>query len=213
MVVEAEDVDTFGVRAIRVRRLAADVTANVLSQAACPPILAVAMIALAAAASGAPGAWRFASLYILLALVLPLTYLVWLLRRGHVSDLDVQVRAERWRPLLGAVSGMVLSTAVFTLAGAPAEMSAVCAALGLFTFLAFVITLRWKISMHSGAAAAAVTLIWLTGSTAAWPLTLGVPVIAWARVHLHRHTIAQTIAGALLGSFLMALALYLTVLR
>lgn len=208
MAVEAQDAESFALRALRVRGLAADATAQVLSQAACPPVLAVAMIALTAAASGAPGAWRFASLYVVLALVLPLLYLVWLLRRGQVSDLDVIVRGERWRPLLGAVSGMALSTVIFAWAGAPAEMCAVSVALWLFTFLAFFITLRWKISMHSGAAAAVATLVWLTTSTAAWPLTLGIPVMAWARIRLRRHTPAQTIAGALLGSLVMALSLH-----
>lgn len=213
MAAEAQDAGAFSLRVVQLRRVAADGTANVLSQAACPPVLAVAMMTLAAAASGAAGAWRFAALYVLLALVLPLAYLVWLLHRGHVSDLDVKVRAERWRPLLGTVGGMALSTGIFVLGRAPAEMSAVSAALGLFTLFAFLITLRWKISMHSGAAAAVATLVWLTGGAAAWPLTLGIPVMAWARVRLRRHTPAQTVAGALLGSALMALALHLVALR
>jgi membrane-associated phospholipid phosphatase len=31
------------------------------------------------------------------------------------------------------------------------------------------------------------------------PLVIGVPLMAWARVRLRRHTVAQTIAGLLLG--------------
>jgi membrane-associated phospholipid phosphatase len=62
----------------------------------------------------------------------------------------------------------------------------------------FGITLWWKISVHSAAAAGVATLIWsLIGATL--PLLAGVVIIAWSRVRLRRHTVAQTIAGAALG--------------
>jgi membrane-associated phospholipid phosphatase len=41
----------------------------------------------------------------------------------------------------------------------------------------------------------------------ALPLVLAIPLMAWARVHLRRHTVAQTIAGAALGSAIIWLAL------
>lgn len=190
-------------------RAATGVVANVLSQVACPPILAVVMIALAAAAAERPGAWRYASLYVVLAIAMPLVYLVWLVRRGIVSDLDVKVREERWRPLLAALGGMALSTLLFWLTDAPREMSAVCAGLWLYTLLAFVITLRWKISMHSAAMAATATLIWILAGRVIVPVAAGIPIIAWARIRLNRHTPAQTVAGAALGGLVMAAALRL----
>jgi membrane-associated phospholipid phosphatase len=43
---------------------------------------------------------------------------------------------------------------------------------------------------------------------AAAPMMLSVPLVAWARVRLRRHTLAQTLAGAALGT-LTSLAFYL----
>jgi membrane-associated phospholipid phosphatase len=169
------------------------------------------MIALAAAAAEHPGAWRYASVYVVLAVVTPLVYLVWLLRHGYVSDLDVKARQERWRPLLAALGGLALSTVIFWLTEAPREMSAVCAALWLYTLLAFVITLRWKISMHSAAMAATAILIWALSGRVIVPVAAGIPIIAWARIRLNRHTPAQTVAGALLGGLIMASALHILV--
>jgi membrane-associated phospholipid phosphatase len=72
----------------------------------------------------------------------------------------------------------------------------------------FGITLSWKISVHCATAAGvAMWLWWLTGTPL--PLLVGVPLIAWSRVHLGRHTLAQTIAGSMLGCglFLLVFAL------
>jgi len=67
------------------------------------------------------------------------------------------------------------------------------------------ITMYWKISGH-GAAIASLTVFicGLYGSLAA-PVLLAIPLVAWARVRLHRHTLAQTVAGSLVG-ILFALA-------
>jgi hypothetical protein len=41
---------------------------------------------------------------------------------------------------------------------------------------------------------------------AATPLVMTVPLVAWSRVHLQRHTLAQTAAGALLGTIILVVA-------
>jgi membrane-associated phospholipid phosphatase len=52
--------------------------------------------------------------------------------------------------------------------------------------------------VHSAAAAATATLAWSLIGTPL-PLFIGVPIIAWSRVRLRRHSVAQTVAGASLG--------------
>jgi hypothetical protein len=62
-----------------------------------------------------------------------------------------------------------------------------------------VVTLWWKLSVHTAAASGTVAILAVTfGPT----LTLTVPtvaLVAWARVRLGDHTAAQTLAAAALG--------------
>ena len=50
-------------------------------------------------------------------------------------------------------------------------------------------------------------LAWALLGGAATPVILAVPLVAWARVHLQRHTLAQTAAGVCLGATLLLVAL------
>ncbi len=68
--------------------------------------------------------------------------------------------------------------------------------------LVMTITLRWKISVHSAAAASATALLWaVIGPLAMLAMPL-IGLVSWSRVRLLRHTRAQTVAGALLGGLL-----------
>lgn len=191
----------------RGRTRAADAFASVLSSVACPPVLAAAMMAISASVVDTAQAWRYAALYVSLAIATPIVYLAWLIRRGVVSDLDVKVRAERWRPLLAAQLGMAIALVLFLVRGAPPLMIGLAAGMLFYTTAAFLITLYWKISMHSAAAAALTALAVVQFGPNAYPLAFGVPLMAWARIRLRRHTLGQTIAGALLGSGVLFLAL------
>jgi membrane-associated phospholipid phosphatase len=77
-------------------------------------------------------------------------------------------------------------------------MTTVAAAMWLQVAAIFFVTLRWKISVHTAAAAGGATLIWtLLGSGI--PFLLVVPLIVWSRIRLRHHTLPQTLAGALIG--------------
>jgi membrane-associated phospholipid phosphatase len=127
---------------------------------------------------------------------------------SDVTDLHLRVREQRIQPLLVTIACGGLGWLVLTLAPAPPALSTIAAALWLQTTAILAITLRWKISVHTAAAAGATTVAWaLLGTALPFPLT--VPLIAWARIRLDRHTLPQTLVGALLGFivFLMAASL------
>lgn len=172
--------------------------AYVISQICSPPVLGAVAMALIASTLSSPRAWMWAGVYVFLAILAPVFHLVWLLRHGRVADLDVQLREQRARPLSFAIACAALAVLVMALGAAPLEMVVLAGALGVQTTLIFGITLRWKISVHSAAAAGVATLAWSLIGTLL-PLLIGVPLIAWSRVRLGRHTLAQTIAGTLLG--------------
>jgi len=168
------------------------------------------MIAIAAAASRLAFAWIWAGVAFALSLLAPMSYLLWLIKRGVVSDLDVQHREERARPLAFTLVAMITAVVILGLASAPPALLAVTGAQFAQTALVLIVTLRWKISVHGAAAAACVALLLYVAGHQAGPAVLVLPLVGWSRVHLHRHTPAQTIAGAVLGGLVTWGALALT---
>ena len=188
----------------------ADHLANVVSTVLSPPVLAAAMITIAAAASRLAVAWIWAGMALALSLLTPIGYLLWLFRRGLVSDLDVQRREERTRPLVFTLAAMLTAFVILRLAPAPPALLAVTGAQFVSTALALIITWRWKISVHGAAVAACVALLLFVLGHQAAPALLALPLVGWSRVHLHRHTPAQTVAGATLGGLVTWGTLVLT---
>jgi membrane-associated phospholipid phosphatase len=172
--------------------------AYVISQIGSPPVLTLGVLALTASTTPHPHAWIWAGTYAVLAILTPMIYLIWLMQRGQVTDLDIQLRQERARPMLFMLASGGIGVLVLALGMAPSELLVLSGSLWLQSLIIFAITLRWKISVHSATATGAAAMIWfLTG--ALLPLVVGVPIIAWSRVRLRRHTVAQTIAGALVS--------------
>jgi membrane-associated phospholipid phosphatase len=157
-----------------------------------------------------PNLWVWIVLYPLLAVVGPVAFLIWQVRRGDVTDLDVHFRQQRKWSLLVTILGFLLVWAVMRMGGAPPVLLFM-AGMGVLQWLAiYLVTLRWKISVHS-ASVSGVTLfiVWVFGITVA-PLALIIPLVAWSRVKLQRHTPAQVIAGVLLGGVAFSISLGLS---
>jgi len=186
-----------------------DHLANALSQIASPPVLAVVMAGLCAAHSPEAGAWRWAAIHAGLTVAIPIVILVWLVARGTVSDLDVRHREQRVGPMLAALLGSAVSLALLSLGQAPQLLFVIGLATYLQLFLIFIVTLHWKISVHTTAAASFTVLMCSLAGATALPLVGLILLVAWARMRLKRHTLAQTVAGALLGSLTMIIALTL----
>jgi membrane-associated phospholipid phosphatase len=179
--------------------------AYVLTNVGSPPVLAPAAMALTASVFAEPRAWMWAGLYVLLTVVTPMLYLIWLKHRGLITDLDVQRREQRTKPMLFTLACGGLAWLALALGAAPALMTLLAGVLWLQMVAIFCITLRWKISVHCATAACVATVACVLLGT---PLPLlGVPIIAWSRVRLHRHTLAQTVAGSSLGFALFIVAL------
>lgn len=180
-----------------------------ISQVANPPLVGLVAVGLCARVVGTPSAWLWAGVYGSLAIVLPTFYIVWLLYRGQVSDLHLQVRQQRFRPLVVALIASSLSLILLQRGGAP-RLLILLAMLNMVQFALFLgITRRWKISIHCAAAAGLTVLVWTLMGSVALLFALVVPLIAWARVYSSRHTFWQTMAGTALGSGLWATTLVL----
>ncbi|MFH1501539.1 MAG: hypothetical protein ABIG03_00695 [Candidatus Eisenbacteria bacterium] len=175
-----------------------------VSFVASPPALVSLAAIFAAAAAPEPGAWKWASAYVLIAVLAPLGYLLWEYMRGDVSDLDLPVRDQRVVPQIFTVVCMLTAWVLLRLGPAPERMASLGALFFLQSVVIFGITLRWKVSVHCATAASVGTFIWLS-SGAALPLLVGAPAMIWSRLRLDRHTLAQALTGAALGAVVFRL--------
>ncbi len=181
--------------------------ARVVSHLASPPLMVSAItIALALRLGG--WAWTWGAVYLLAAVLAPLSYLIMLVRRGLVTDLDVRLREQRTRPLLLAALCSALAFLLLLAGVAPVPMVTVAASFLVQAVAIYIITLRWKISVHCAVAAGAATTVWaLWGQPVV--LLLGLPLVAWSRVRLRRHSVLQTMVGALLGLSVFVAVFYI----
>lgn len=130
--------------------------------------------------------------------VLPMAFIVRGARQGRWDGHHVRNREGRRVPMLLALASTVIGLTILLLGG-PRDLVALDLAMLTTLIVCTVITHWWKISLHSAVAGGATaTMVLLYG-----PLALvGVPVvalIAWSRVVVRDHTVAQAIAGAVAG--------------
>lgn len=114
------------------------------------------------------------------------------------SDMDVSKREQR--PLLFAVIAGITFVYFFSLYffRAPLILFFIIWGVMLGTLLATLINTRVKVSLHVGTITAVIlTLIRLFDLS--YLLLLIIPIVAWARIRIRRHTHNEVVAGCLLG--------------
>ena len=172
--------------------------AAVISTFGSPPVMVCTALLLTALKLSSSAAWKWAGIYLILGVLTPFLYVVWLLKRGYVTDIDVQLRKQRAQPLLVTILCTGAAWLVLALGAAPTTMTLIATAIWLQVVVIFAVTLRWKISVQAATVAGAMTVAWaLLGSPL--PFLIAVPLVAWSRVRLRRHTLLQTLAGVVLG--------------
>ncbi len=124
-------------------------------------------------------------------------YLYWQINRGKIIDWYLTNRTDRYVLLLLATfSSLMVFLVAFRLNPERIIVSFTLIAFILNAIL-FFITLFWKISVHTAAAAIlALVLIFIYSSFFMLAFFL-VFLVGWARVALRKHTVAQAIAGVL----------------
>jgi hypothetical protein len=176
------------------------VAARTISDIFSPAGLAIPCVLLGTWACDVPGTYRYAILYSLVAIPLPVLYVVWLVKSGRVSDFHLPNRRDRYVPFLVAISSAVCALLLLFYFGAPASFVAPVFTALLQTLALFLVTLTWQISIHTATTSGLVTFAVLAIGGAAVAFLLLIPLVMWARLYLGRHTVGQAVAGVLLGS-------------
>lgn len=173
--------------------------AHLLSLVGHPAILTPSAAALAAVAGGASSQMTRTVLFAAGAVAITvMVYSLIQVRQGKWADADASLPEERSQLNLFLLPALALASAWAYWSGQPAALSA---GLGVAAAIvaAAVLSARWlKLSLHVGFAVLVASLFWpemfLVG------IGLGFTcLIAWSRLHLARHDLADILAGALAG--------------
>ncbi len=136
----------------------------------------------------------------LFAGVLPMAFIKRGIKRGQWDDRNVGARGPRLAVLAFIAASVAVGLAVLLSLGAPTELSGyIGCMLGSVAVLAAITTV-WKISIHCAVASGSVTLLALLYGPWLLPAYLLVALTGWARVRVRDHTVAQVVAGSVLGA-------------
>jgi hypothetical protein len=141
-----------------------------------------------------------ATLYGFIVCWLPVMFVAWMVKRGRITDIHMKLRRQRILPFGVSITCSAGGLGMLWMAKA----STMLLLFGFATFVGLIImafvTFFWQISIHAMSITSAfvVTAIVFGTAAAMWVMPL-VPVVAAARLSLHRHTPAQLLAGGLVG--------------
>lgn len=188
------------------RKRIANLTSNILN----PFLLCLAIIILLsfASASSTLDAIKWVLISIALSILPVFLGVVYLVRNDRLDAFFINVREQRTKVYLAAGFCAITGYIILSYLEAPSILVAGFTA-GLSTALIFMfINLWWKISLHTAfVAASATVLVMLYGWTATATVAL-VPIIAWARIELEYHSLAQAVSGALLAALIVVVVFY-----
>ena len=184
--------------------------ARIISGVLSPLSIAIAAVAVAGLALNDESALTWIALYIALSILPPTLYIMYLVRNGIVTDFHLNVRRERTKPFILMTANSAFVLLIMSLLGAPKLILIVLATAVLQLLFMLLITLRWKISGHCTAVAGLIVLALTLFGENALPFVALVPLVAWSRIRLKRHTFAQTVAGIALGVITVSSLLYFT---
>jgi len=136
---------------------------------------------------------------IFMCVVVPGIIYVWLTKKGKISDFDITKREERIRIYLAVLVAYLICLIGLNIMGEIGLFNALLP-IWLLILVFFLVTLFWKISGHTGMVSGAwIFLMHFFGTEKMWWFGLGIVVLAWARVYLKKHTLAQSIGGIVMG--------------
>ncbi len=152
-------------------------------------------------------AWSSVGVFFITCLVPALTVLL-LLRSGRISDVSISDRRQRPFPFMVGVVCYIIAAIFLAVLNAPRWLVCFFIAATLVAVVELIVSLRWKISAHAGAAGGLLGFVWwlcarhaLIGdpfiTLSATILMVG--VVCWARMLMRHHTFGQVCAGAALG--------------
>lgn len=147
--------------------------------------------------------------FFVFGLVFPGIYVLWLMENKRIRSIHISEHKERKLPfLLLAISASIGACLLWVL-GAAKPVVMVATVYAVNTVVIALITIYWKISVHTAIFSAITTMLIVIFGTQFGYLYLFLIPLAWSRIHRHRHTVAQVTAGSLMAFLLTASVFWL----
>lgn len=151
--------------------------------------------------------WILITPAVLFTFAMPSLLILLLYKMRIISDLSLKIRRERIYPYLITLISYSLAIWVYYRMQMPKWFIMVIASSVAIMIAAIIITLKWKISAHmfgiGGLIGGAMSVSFFVEQTNPYFMFMGLFIIAGlvgtSRLILKRHTLAQVIAGFLLG--------------
>jgi hypothetical protein len=175
--------------------------ARITTEFLAPGVLVSALLlAVGLHSVGGPRGLLWGLLAAVFASIAPMAYIIRGVRRGHWTDHHVTIHEQRRVPLLVGLGSVLIGLGLLLTLDAPRDLTALVVAMVAGLGVTVLITHRWKISIHTAVAAGTIVVLCLVFGP--WLLvgTVLVALIAWSRVELHEHTVAQVLGGMPFGA-------------
>ena len=171
-------------------------------------LILILLVSLEATASF-NAAIKWSLLLFALSILPTFTFTVFLVRNNHLDGVFSSSCRQRIRiyALMFVLAGVCCITLFFLKAPLMLLVLAIAGLTGTVIFT--LLNLWWKVSLHTAFITAMVTMLFIFYgfvSTALLPL---IPLVAWSRIRLGQHSMAQTATGALLGALILSAVFYL----
>lgn len=151
--------------------------------------------------------WFFYPLFFVILVIL---FTLYGMRRKMFSDFDVTKRAERKPLYLFVIILSVIYIVLLILFGGPKSFMVLGVGVLAGAILFEMINRKLKASVHVAAVSAFMCTIALLYGGFYLLLPFLIPVIAWSRIHMKRHTFSEALTGGVVGIFLTVI-IYLVV--
>ncbi len=135
--------------------------------------------------------------------LIPITYTIIAARFGWIKNAWLERRQDRIGPFLVAAFCMIINLMIFYKFGVDQEVLVFMMALILVLTLTLIITLFWKISVHTTVITIVAVAANVISDGALWYLFLLIPLVMWARVYKKNHTILQALVGCVLNGVIV----------
>lgn len=135
----------------------------------------------------------------LFSAVAPAAFIHWGIRRGRYDDHHLSDRAARPFALAVVVGSVLVGLGALLLLDGPRMLVALVVAQVVGVAVAGLVSLVWKVSLHSAVSWGSVAVLVLAFGP--WLALSGLlaAVISWSRVVLRAHTVGQVVVGGLVG--------------
>ncbi|GHO87928.1 phosphatase PAP2 family protein [Dictyobacter formicarum] len=173
--------------------------ARLVSTILSPAVVALPFILLMAFSANDQNPFLSAIITIFFLCVGPMAYITFGVITGKFTDVDVSVRSQRVGPFLFGIASSLVGFLILHVTNGQKNLESVLLLVSISGVIMMLITFWWKISMHASALSAAVTALSMVYGRIILPAFLLVILVSWSRVILRRHTLAQVIAGSLVG--------------